>query len=171
MSRMCLSGNGLKCLLKVTERCLDWKVSERWKYLEQWCYWIWYKMLLPHLAPSWILSYAENLASFNLQDGATEWYYNHSWASQPPSQPASRVPTLILSMLCGVPTPIVPPSKKYVRCPPHPNICFFPPHLFPPFIRYVRCPHFPVCTVSVRCPPPPKKMIMCLCHTLLCLWF
>ena len=26
-------------------------------------------------APSWILSYAENLASFSLQDGATKWYH------------------------------------------------------------------------------------------------
>ena len=26
-------------------------------------------------APSWILSSAENLASSNLQDGATKWYY------------------------------------------------------------------------------------------------
>ena len=30
---------------------------------------------LPHSAPSWIFSQAENLASFSLQDGATEWYY------------------------------------------------------------------------------------------------
>ena len=32
---------------------------------------------LPHSAPSWILSQAENLASSNLQDGATKWYYYH----------------------------------------------------------------------------------------------
>ena len=31
---------------------------------------------LPHSAPSWILSLAENLASSILQDGATEWYYS-----------------------------------------------------------------------------------------------
>ena len=31
--------------------------------------------LLPHSAPSWILSQAENLASSSLQDGATKWYY------------------------------------------------------------------------------------------------
>ena len=30
--------------------------------------------VLPHSAPSWILSYAENLARFSLQDGATEWH-------------------------------------------------------------------------------------------------
>ena len=33
-------------------------------------------LLLPHSAPSWILSLAENLASSILQDGATEWYYS-----------------------------------------------------------------------------------------------
>ena len=33
--------------------------------------------ILPHSAPSWVLSLAENPASFCLQDGATEWYYNH----------------------------------------------------------------------------------------------
>ena len=31
--------------------------------------------LLPHSAPSWISSYAENLASSSLQDGATTWHY------------------------------------------------------------------------------------------------
>ena len=31
--------------------------------------------LLPHSAPSWIFSQAENLASSSLQDGATKWYY------------------------------------------------------------------------------------------------
>ena len=30
--------------------------------------------LLPHSAPSWILSQAENLASTCLQDGATKWH-------------------------------------------------------------------------------------------------
>ena len=40
-------------------------------------------------APSWILSFAENLASFSLQDGATKLYYNH-WLSQPTSQPANQ---------------------------------------------------------------------------------
>ena len=32
-------------------------------------------VLLPHSAPSWILSWAENLASSSLQDGATKWLY------------------------------------------------------------------------------------------------
>ena len=33
--------------------------------------------MLPHSAPSWILSLAENLARSILQDGATKWYYYH----------------------------------------------------------------------------------------------
>ena len=40
--------------------------------------------ILPHSAPSWILRYAENLASFSLQDGATEWYYFLAWTNHPP---------------------------------------------------------------------------------------
>ena len=32
-------------------------------------------IILPHSAPSWILSLAENLASSSLQDGATKWLY------------------------------------------------------------------------------------------------
>ena len=54
-----------------------------------------YNCLLPHSAPSWILSWAVNLASFSLQDGATEWYYNH-WLGQPASQPPGRQSTLTL---------------------------------------------------------------------------
>ena len=49
----------------------------------------------------------------SLQDGATEWYYNH-WLSQPSNQPASQPSTyfntLALSMLCDVPTLF---SKSY----------------------------------------------------------
>ena len=33
-------------------------------------------VILPHSALSWILSLAENLASSNLQYGATKWHYN-----------------------------------------------------------------------------------------------
>ena len=33
--------------------------------------------LLPHSAPSWILSLSENFASSILQDGATEWHYSY----------------------------------------------------------------------------------------------
>ena len=35
-------------------------------------------------APSWILSYAENLASFSLQDGATKWLYYAVGTDHPP---------------------------------------------------------------------------------------
>ena len=42
---------------------------------------------LPHSAPSWILSQAEILASSNLQDGATKWYYY---------QPGNDKPLLLL---------------------------------------------------------------------------
>ena len=39
--------------------------------------------LLPHSAPSWILSLAENLASSSLQDGATEWHYSLTGTTYP----------------------------------------------------------------------------------------
>ena len=42
------------------------------------------KLILPHSAPSWILSKAENLASSSLQDGATKWYY---FLEEPPTHP------------------------------------------------------------------------------------
>ena len=40
--------------------------------------------ILPHLAPSWILSRAENLASTSLQEGATKWH-NSEDTTQPPA--------------------------------------------------------------------------------------
>ena len=67
-------------------------------------------------APSWIISCAENLASSSLQDGATKWVYYAVGTTHPPTQPTVLVGTqklkLFLSMLCGVPTPIVPPINK-----------------------------------------------------------
>ena len=42
-------------------------------------------LFLPHWAPSWILSLAENLASSSLQDGATEWHYSGTGTTYPPS--------------------------------------------------------------------------------------
>ena len=39
--------------------------------------------ILPNSAPSWILSYAENLASSSLQDEATEWHY---YPDKPPTR-------------------------------------------------------------------------------------
>ena len=89
-------------------------------------------------------SHSENLASFSLQDGATEWHYFLVWTTpHPPTHPPTA--KLFLSMLCDVPTPI----------------------------RYVRCPHLnKVCAVSppssicfFLCGVPP------LCHTWLCLRF
>ena len=38
---------------------------------------------LPHSAPSWILSIAENLASTSLQDGATKWHYSEETTHPP----------------------------------------------------------------------------------------
>ena len=69
-------------------------------------------------------------------------------ATQPASHPASRVPTLILSILCGVPTLIVPLSTRYVRCPPLPVYVFSHPNCFP---------HKKVCAVS----PPPNLRVFC----------
>ena len=43
------------------------------------------KYLLPHSAPSWILSYAENLASLSLQDRASIGTVITERASKPPS--------------------------------------------------------------------------------------
>ena len=44
-------------------------------------------IVLPHSAPSWILSYAENLASFSLQDGATKWHDYVPATTHPPTHP------------------------------------------------------------------------------------
>ena len=65
---------------------------------------------LPHLAPSWILSLAENLASLSLQDGAR--------IGTIIIEPASQQPTLIL---CGVPPSVFefcavsPPQCDYLN--------------------------------------------------------
>ena len=44
-------------------------------------------LLLPHSAPSWIFSLSENLASSNLQDGASERLYYAENPIHPPTQP------------------------------------------------------------------------------------
>ena len=68
-------------------------------------------ILLPHSAPSWILSLAENLASSNLQDGATKWHYNGKEpSSHPATHPASQPSPAYISIhciydMCGVPPP------------------------------------------------------------------
>ena len=94
------------------------------------------KIFLPHSAPSWVLSLAENLASSNLQGGATKWHYNcKEPSSHPPIHPAihpssypaitrlSFISLYIWYVLCP------PPSHKIldiftlnwnVRCPPPP---------------------------------------------------
>ena len=52
--------------------------------------------ILPHSAPSWILSKAENLASSSLQDGATKWYYFLSKpADRPAGLPSTRPPQFL----------------------------------------------------------------------------
>ena len=49
--------------------------------------------MLPHSAPSWILSIAENILSSILQDGATEWHYSYHTPAQ----------QIMFEFLCGVP--------------------------------------------------------------------
>ena len=45
------------------------------------------EQILPHSAPYWILSLAENLASSSFQDGATEWHYSLTGTTHPPTHP------------------------------------------------------------------------------------
>ena len=66
--------------------------------------------ILSHSAPSWILSSTENVASFSLEDGATEWHdyvcilcdcrreYNFLWVSV-----QCCLAGVWFSILCGVP--------------------------------------------------------------------
>mgnify|MGYP005691227809 CR=1 FL=1 len=93
-------------------------------------------LLLPHSAPSWILSLAENLASSNLQDGATKWHYcSDKPPGHPPGHPPAalvRCPPLSFSSVlsfCAVSPPL---SLNSVRCP-HPSL-----NIWPQF--HVRCP-------------------------------
>ena len=89
-----------------------------------------------------ILSLAENLTSSSLQDGATNWYYFLTWTT--PHPPTAK---LCLSMLCGVPTPIVPPINK---------VCAVSPL---PFFYVVWCPH-PMCYPRQQsmCSVPPSSI-------------
>ena len=58
--------------------------------------------LLPHSAPSWILSLAVNLAGSILQDGAMKWHYSHHIpATHPQTHPPYQQP-----IVCDVPTPV-----------------------------------------------------------------
>ena len=93
-------------------------------------------------------SHSENLASFSLQDGATEWHYFLVWTTHP---------QLSFSSQCCA---VSPPLIRYVRCP-HPNkVCA----VSPPQSGMCGVPPFQYMFFSVRCPPP-------LCHTWLCLRF
>ena len=76
-------------------------------------------------ALSWIRSYAENLASFSLQDGAMKWYYNH-WASHPLSHPTThpavnRTCNLYWEpvLMCGVPPLLAFRSESMCGVPPY----------------------------------------------------
>ena len=61
-------------------------------------------LILPHSAPSWILSQAENLASTSLQDGATKWYY---FLQEPDPTDPTRPPSLVLKLLYYNQCPII----------------------------------------------------------------
>ena len=78
------------------------------------------------------------------------------------------VGVLILSMLCGVPTPNVSPINKVCAVSPPALICFFPTQLFPQSRKYVRCPNPPL-TVDVFSVQSPPHVVLCLCNTRLCL--
>ena len=129
--------------------------------------------VLPLLAPSWILSLAENLASFSLQDGARIG----TIIIGPPSQPASQPASNLLWFLCGVPPSIfefsasAPPHCEHLRtfsCAVSPLIlwCYVRrPH------RFVRCPPLlsldflrrPLWTSEniFLCGVPPDSVVLC----------
>ena len=141
-------------------------------------------LILAHSAPSWILSSAENLASFSLQDGARIGTIIIGPASQPASQPPSN-----LLWFCAVSPPLSLNSLHR----PHPSVNIWthflvrcPPLILSSMWCYVRCPHpskniwtqflvqclpwfWIVCCVPtysyVRCPPHPyiyPRIISCL---------
>ena len=95
-----------------------------------------------------ILDSQLNLASSSLQDGATMWHYSQARTTHTPTRhpPAGH---LFLSMLCGVPTPIVPLIKMVCAVSPL-ILCGVPT----PIILIIKkvCP-FPPPNV-VRCPYP-----------------
>ena len=110
---------------------------------------------MPHSAPSWILSLAENLASSSLQDGATEWHYSLAWTPPHPihrlrNRPTPHPPTakLFLSMLYSVPT-----STKYVS-PPSEYMIFLEPNCFPPQKSMCGVPPPSICFLSMLCSVP-----------------
>ena len=84
--------------LTIVIKSPDLKIIDRFEYF----------MLLPHSAPSLILSLAENLASSSLQDGATKWLYYLTGPPHPHPHPHPHpTPTILVFsslILCGVPT-------------------------------------------------------------------
>ena len=68
-------------------------------------------------------------------------------------------------VLC--PHPNCSPSTKYVLYAPHPVFVFSP--LFPPSRKYVGCP--PSQYTFFPCGVPPLHVVLCLCHTWLSLGF
>ena len=103
-------------------------------------------MILPHKAPSWILSKSENLASPSLQDGASKWVYIlietiRSYEFCAESRPqyehmieflcaeSHPIVPLFCAMLWGVPTSIVPPINNVCAVsPPSPGTSVPLPH-------------------------------------------
>ena len=74
---------------------------------------------LPHSAPSWILSKAENLASSSLQDGATKWHHSDETTHQPSHPPIffsceASLSSWILNHLLTHSSSILPRSPKLV---------------------------------------------------------
>ena len=65
------------------------------------------------------------------------------------------------------PQPNCSPSTKYVLYSPHPVYVFSP--LFPPSRKYVGCP--PSQYTFFPCGVPPLHVVLCLCHTWLSLGF
>ena len=131
-----------------------------------------------NITPSWILSYAENPASFSLQDGATEWH-DYERGTHPPTQQVPNLTYLVFSLIVGGNVlfhgcqydDVWRVSGKCLRsgwkvsgigvrhwCPhcPHPN-CF--PHqqsmccVLPPSMCFFSYPLFPTSRKYVRCPP------------------
>ena len=80
----------------------------------------------------------------------SEWDLKSVVTIIPPTHPA---PGVVLSMLCSVPTPNVPPIYKVCAVSPLPSICFSPTLLLPQARKYVRCPLSYYTFFSVMCAP------------------
>ena len=127
---------------------------------------------LPNLGPTWKSSSAWVLASPYLQVGPQSGYifWQNRLATRPPGRPygcqtGKKAGIWWVSCSFNVvrcPHPLFAPSRKYVRCPPPPRICFYPtPNVNVRLARKLECcavsppnclPHQKVCAVS----PPPR---------------